>query len=132
MQREILFRGKRIDNGEWVYGYYYTGFQDDTVAFILDNMFGIVIDVIPKTVGQFTGLCDKNGVKIFEGDKMSIQLPLGGFWGNIKQTKIGFIRYESDYGGFIVEWEYSKNKHHVDLGCDIAFDGEVIGNIHNN
>lgn len=66
MEREILFRGKRIDNGEWVEGNYI--FEDfDRVGI---HQIGTIIQcfVIPETVGQFTGLLDKNGNKIFEGD----------------------------------------------------------------
>lgn len=72
------------------------------------------------------------GKEIYGGDIMRIELPAGGFWGKVTQTKIGKVKYESDNGGFIVVWEYSRNQHHENLTCDIAFTGEVIGNIHEN
>ena len=81
--REILFRGKRLDSGGWEYGYLHNGF----IGTMIIDPDGIVPDggeygygldkyclVDPATVGQFTGLCDKDGVKIFEGDKLTTDL----------------------------------------------------------
>lgn len=71
--REILFRGKRIDNGEWITGGIFQQKADDVkdeVVYIIDNSSNDVDwahRVIPETVGQFTGVTDKKGNRVFEG-----------------------------------------------------------------
>lgn len=137
MKREILFRGKRVDNGEWVEGFYFTTPLTDgkTDSKPEDGWFFLtgktrhvisrnscVYEVDPDTVGQFTGLTDKNGNRIFEGDI------LGGCNGSINghewEQKPILIKFSE--GRFNVPLWAAKGE------WDSTHYLVVIGNIHDN
>lgn len=95
MNREIKFRGKRIDNGEWVYGDLLqpTEICDIYEIANCESIDGTRYEVIPETIGQYTGLHDKNEKKIYEEDIVKIT--------GSKEIDIGKVIYE--YNGFIVD-----------------------------
>lgn len=72
--REILFRGKRFDNGQWEYGYY--SCDSGKYHFILSIDDGGSYRVDPATVGQYTGLQDRGGNRVFEGDIIKYYKPI--------------------------------------------------------
>lgn len=129
--REILFRGKRVDNGEWIVGHLLkyedgrariTESHTDIFCYEKDNSIiqTVANEVDPATVGQYTGLTDKNGEKIFEGDIVE-----GGDFD--AEEGYGVIRWED--GAFEVATETFLGTFHENYW---GKDFEIIGNIHDN
>lgn len=127
--REFLFRGKREDNGEWIIrdniakcAYEVDDETKELIEVYSYYLNGVVVDA--KTVGQYTGLTDKNGKKIFEGDILRTG------------TRMGYILFEK--GCFRFRWKnFDKYRDDFFKTCIITEHGsfrelEVIGNIHDN
>ena len=123
--REILFRGKRVDNGEWVYGHYHS--YDISCAGktkICCTYHVIRADnVYPETVGQYTGLKDVNGKKIFEGDIVEGLFYYG-------QRILGVVVFKG--GAVGLEWARGGVKEFDGFNQTCNIEYEVIGNIHDN
>lgn len=136
--REILFRGKRTDNGEWVYGYYVLRkrpyFKDKGVNVehliygnieIEDNDYKQFVDTImttyvvdPETIGQYTGLTDMNGRKIFEGDIVIFD------YIDYKDER-GVVQWDSDIAKFIITFSTFT----IDFDNVYGRELEIVGNI---
>lgn len=123
--REILFRGKRIDNGEWVegnYGEYYNGEKKVSCISIpsKETISGsLCYDIIPETVGQFTGIKDKKERVVFEHDIVKAYDPLDEI------SFIGVVKY-FDGSFYICDTDFCSYYRWMD------YEIEVIGNIYDN
>lgn len=149
--KEILFRGKRVDNGEWVYGFLrcrnyidewtpHTWEEDDGSTGEYATVKSYQVEA--QTVGQFTGLTDKNGKKIFEGNILKIVSSVKGglventrFCESEKRIDYAVVLQDNKTGGYRLN-VYNNGKYKrcskFTKGNLIFYKAEVIGNIYDN
>lgn len=125
--RELLFKGKRKDNGEWVEGFLLMECNHSTCSWNLSIEYktersGVfayeVVEVIPETVSQYTGIDDKNDIKIFDGHIVKLYLE--------DTIETGVIRYKESKCRFVLEATDTS------YGFDNTCIFEIIGNIYDN
>ena len=129
--RDILFRGKRLDNGKWVYGYYVHQYKADEIYLPEPDEDGFESrHISPETVGQYTGLKDNNGNRIFEGDIVDYEDEAPGQYEYHDSLFInrGVIKYSE--GSFYFTNAVAANLQ--DFVYKGVLDCMVVGNIYDN
>lgn len=122
--REILFRGKFTASGMWIIGdlrQYPSGAKA-----IKGNDMSHIMEVDPDTIGQYTGLTDKNGKKIFEGDIVRFSLITGR---SLVYQGLRHVTFNS--GSFMIEDPYSGDDETISrIAASVEL--EIVGNVHDN
>lgn len=144
MKRKIKFRGKKIDTGEWVFGSLLSLHPDICEVFFVESVDKyngvktVVAKVNPDTVGQFTGLLDKDGREIFEGHIISVRMDqcdkVGRFF--CKTELPEYLNAQVKYNERQCRFEivFQENKEGL-ISCDIGWnyeEFEVVGNVYDN
>lgn len=125
--RQILFRGKRIDNDEWAEGYLFKIWNRTFLLWGMTNDVPNMIEVKPETVGQYTGLTDKNGNRIFEGDIVRYEtITRNGYEGIYK------VVFENRNGCGYFGIVHSDIETYVFCYSTPASQMEIIGDIYDN
>ena len=136
--REIIFRGIRKDTHEWVYGFYgeyFDGKRNVPCVSVVDTHVitgALCYEVIPETVGQYTGLKDKNGRQIFEGD--IIVYGDANYVVCFDSASFGFMwqEYQGEKAfSYVIYFDNYENGLDIDEETN-QIDIEVAGNIHDN
>lgn len=150
--REILFRGKDIDTGKWAHGGYslypHTRFPARPTIYEVDHGYWRPVEIMPETLGQYTGLEDRNDKRIFEGDIVRCKHFYKDYDGTFESAKIrsaygkAFDKttdeptYLRNYAVRMYDgsWELRNGSdgHKINSNYIINHEIEVIGNIHDN
>lgn len=123
--REILFRGKRIDKDEWAEGslLHDTEQNESYIAECFEDKAAYIRQVIPETVGQYTGMTDKNGKMIFEGDIVR-------YYQGYDYYSVMMVAWWKNGARFVIA--FSDKLYSATSLISAHFYCEVIGNIHDN
>lgn len=141
MNRKVVFRGKRKQNGDWIEGSLlsYPNGNTSICKEIVDSEVLVECEVEPKSIGQFTGLFSVDGQRIFEGDILCVNGEYFGVvrFGEYESKQIG--EYKSKHIGFWVKWVNSKDENYCIAVWrkDLLFwakceECNVCGNVYDN